>query len=59
LNKISLYDIKGAKIDEFYQGIPEQETVDIDYRIKDLARGVYIICLEDESGTQSRKIVID
>ncbi|MGB3341215.1 MAG: T9SS type A sorting domain-containing protein [bacterium] len=59
LNKISLYDIKGAKIDELYYGIPEHETVDIDYRIEDLAKGVYIVFFEDDTGTQSRKIIIN
>jgi hypothetical protein len=59
LTRISLYDIKGARIDEVYRGIPESETTIIDYRLKNLANGVYLVVFEDDTGTHSRKIIVN
>lgn len=58
LSKISLYDITGSKVDELYNGMPEHGVLDLGYEIDNLAKGVYMVAFENDTGVRSKKIII-
>ena len=54
--KISLFDTKGRKIEEYNLGILDKGAFDFIWRPKELSSGIYIIHFDDNSSMSSKKI---